>query len=384
MVSSGICSLEDEADATVPCWYTAIRSGNNVLEAAMYFGPAILLAMRMRRGTTTARLLKVLWNCIAFACIGSAISLLLKSLAALAIGRHEVLVGSIPLGVSMTTVGILSYHQSFIRRVQAWLMSRGEAATAAAGISELLGGRSIEQLLAKSRGSFKFVYADRILREDMADNKPNPALRLLTEQGSLGHVDAFLSHSWHDDVDKKWLVLQEWREEFKRNHKGKEPRLWIDKYCIDQNNIDDSLACLPIYLAGCTKLLILCGTTYLKRLWCLVEIFVFQEMGGQQSNMEVRLLDHSQRRSVISDESMKQQQTMMASATFQQVQDQLENFDPREAACFTDYDTLRLHGVIEATGCDRIAKLVTTVFMVATPAPHRHTSQHTDTAPRII
>merc|ERR1719498_1823720 len=106
------------------------------------------------------------------------------------------------------------------------------------------------------------------------------------ERGQLGHVDAFISHSWWDDPRLKWTHLQAWREEFKKR-KGREPRLWIDKYCIDQNNIDESLASLPVYLAGCRKLVILCGKTYLKRLWCIVELFVFLEMGGEVRNLDV-------------------------------------------------------------------------------------------------
>ena len=37
--------------------------------------------------------------------------------------------------------------------------------------------------------------------------------------------------------------------------------------CIDQLNIDASLACLPIFLSGCKKLLMLVGSTYVTRLW---------------------------------------------------------------------------------------------------------------------
>ena len=40
-----------------------------------------------------------------------------------------------------------------------------------------------------------------------------------------------------------------------------------DKACIDQNNIDQALACLPIFLAGCKTLLITAGPTYCTRLW---------------------------------------------------------------------------------------------------------------------
>merc|ERR1712232_60823 len=126
---------------------------------------------------------------------------------------------------------------------------------------------------------------------EMATNVPDPTLSRLRMKATLGNVDAFLSHSWHDDAVLKWKRLQEWREEFKSRKQGREPRLWIDKYCIDQNNIDESLACLPIYLSACKKLLILCGKTYLQRLWCVIEIAVFTEMGGDLTNLEVYLLD---------------------------------------------------------------------------------------------
>merc|ERR1712232_860328 len=123
---------------------------------------------------------------------------------------------------------------------------------------------------------------------------PNSELASLTEKGKLGHIDAFVSHSWHDNPQIKWRVLQEWRAEFKRTHEGREPKLWIDKYCVDQNNIDESLACLPVYLAGCKQLLVLCGTTYLKRLWCLIEVVVYAELGASSANLQVLLLEDSQ------------------------------------------------------------------------------------------
>merc|ERR1712176_277566 len=49
---------------------------------------------------------------------------------------------------------------------------------------------------------------------------------------------------------------------------------------IDQNNIDDDLRCLPIFLSGCKHLVIMVGKTYLSRLWCILEIFTFVHMGG--------------------------------------------------------------------------------------------------------
>eukprot|EP00964_Phaeocystis_antarctica_P078319 scaffold48710_cov67-Phaeocystis_antarctica.AAC.3 len=48
-----------------------------------------------------------------------------------------------------------------------------------------------------------------------------------------------------------------------------------DKACIDQNNIQQSLACLPVFLAGCQTLLVVAGPTYCARLWCVMELFTF-------------------------------------------------------------------------------------------------------------
>ena len=218
--------------------------------------------------------------------------------------------------------------------VQSWLMSRGEGAAAAAGVAEMLGGRTVEEVLKLARSHFLRVKANKITKEDMAENTPNPNLRQHTKPERLGSVDAFLSHSWSDSAELKWVALQEWIEGFKKEH-GREPSFWIDKYCIDQNSIEESLACLPVFLAGCRKLVVLCGPTYLSRLWCLIEIMVFIEMGGDVNNLEVKLLEQG---------------------------DFIQTFDPRNARCFSDDDTERLLSIIEVTGYDRISTLVRNVF----------------------
>ena len=99
-------------------------------------------------------------------------------------------------------------------------MSRGGAATAAASIAVLLAGQSPEQVLTNARNNFLYVSGDSILQEDMFDNEPNPELVALSKKGKLGHVDAFLSHSWHDDPVAKWACLQAYRESFKKKHNG--------------------------------------------------------------------------------------------------------------------------------------------------------------------
>jgi len=123
----------------------------------------------------------------------------------------------------------------------------------------------------------------------MANNKPERQLFALSRPAQLGEVDAFLSHSWHDDPTAKWAAIQRWRRSFKAEH-GREPEVWLDKICLDQTNIDESLQCLPIFLSGCKQLLAVVGNTYLTRLWCIVELFVFLETGGRLENLSVEPL----------------------------------------------------------------------------------------------
>ena len=81
-------------------------------------------------------------------------------------------------------------------------------------------------------------------------------------------IDYFVSHSWKDDPDIKFDALEAEAERFKKKH-SRYPTLWIDKFCLDQNNITDGLKVLPIYVEMARQMLICCGPTYAKRLWCV-------------------------------------------------------------------------------------------------------------------
>jgi len=245
--------------------------------------------------------------------------------------------GVLSLTYGMT--GVFNWCQRHrLEKLQSWLMSLGEATAVAASIAELLQEKDAKEVLKLAQRHFRCVSADKLTWGDMKDNIPNPALRVHTGAALLGQVDAFVSHSWSDDPHLKWQSLQIWREEFKRV-RGREPKLWIDKYCIDQENISDSLACLPVYLAACSWLLVLCGKTYLSRLWCVVEIFVFVEMGGTLENLHV---------SLCGDAS--------------EIDGTVRNFSTKNARCFTAADTTRLQDVVQATHAGRIDKFIKHVF----------------------
>ena len=223
---------------------------------------------------------------------------------------------------------ILNYPGRLRTLVRTFLLSRIEHGTAVS-VAGFLGGKSSEHIHSTAKRLFRGVTLDMVEKEAMASSTPDPLLLEKTVPAMLGQVDAFLSHSWHDDSELKWEQLQIYREEFKQANGGREPLIWIDKYCLDQNNLTDGLMCLPVFLAGCNSLLVLAGTTYSRRLWCVMELFIFLIMGGSETAVDVRLLcnnlDTAEREALIQD---------------------LESFDAKQAKCSVQDDEDRMLGAI--------------------------------------
>lgn len=112
----------------------------------------------------------------------------------------------------------------------------------------------------------------------------------LAKSADLGDGDAFISHSWSDSMrslDKKEALFHQFCKQFMEEHGGKQPFCWIDKFCLDQKDLDVSLACLPIFLMSCRTLVILAGPTWSDRLWCIFELFCFIRMGGTIDRVHV-------------------------------------------------------------------------------------------------
>lgn len=151
-------------------------------------------------------------------------------------------------------------------------------------------------------------------------------LSKLTKHAALGECDAFISHSWHDPADPKWAALRAWADDFE-NGAGRPPNIWLDKACIDQDNIVESLAALPLFLAGCKRLVVVAGPTYAQRLWCVIEIFTFLYMGGKKERIDV---------------------LPIGDGTRAQINERFMAFDAQHAKCFLEEDRERLLGVVEA------------------------------------
>jgi len=161
------------------------------------------------------------------------------------------------------------------------------AKRAAASVAGLLGDCSPDEVLVKSRERFRCVLPRVLRAEDMRKPDPDPFLYVLSKSASLGSCDAFVSHSWSDDADAKWAVLQEWCASFRAQH-GREPSLWIDKFCINQADVGADLQCLPVFMCGCKELLVLSGITYFSRLWCIIELFTHHHAGSGNRKLTVK------------------------------------------------------------------------------------------------
>jgi hypothetical protein len=240
-------------------------------------------------------------------------------------------VGQIPVDVGVL---YLVNNRKFLlgaqSRIRRWADGAG-ASSAAASLACLIGSMDPKEAMDQAKARFRYVSLEKLAFEDLSDNTPDPALHL--EQARLvkfGRCDAFISHSWHDDPDAKWAALQAWRASFVQE-RGREPRLWIDKVCIDQNNIDLDLRCLPIFLSGCDRLVVLCGNTYLSRLWCIMEIFSYIMMGGRLSHIDLIPIVPSD-----TDED-----------PVSRIQSSFEDFDAGACECFQESDKEKMLSVIQ-------------------------------------
>lgn len=146
--------------------------------------------------------------------------------------------------------------------------------------------------------------------------------------GTEEHIDYFISHSWHDDAQKKFEVLSKAALNFSSKHK-RDPTFWLDKVCIDQNAISDGLRLLPLNLVACNEVLVIAGETFASRLWCaweLCTLFAFSETAADR----VRF--------------------MSTSGTDDAALQQLESFDVCGAHCYDPNEQARLMKVIGAVG----------------------------------
>jgi len=209
----------------------------------------------------------------------------------------------------------------------------------AASIASLVGNRSTRQALALAKKTFRAIAMDSLSQSDFLTNK-DTGLFQKTEIAKLGECDSFISHSWSDDPYEKWAKLTEFNEDFKLDY-GKNAKVWLDKACINQDDIDASLACLPVFLSGCSQLFIVAGPTYVTRLWCVMELYTFVQMGGNTDRIIVRSIQGSPA-----------------------MRDGLMQFDASKAMCYKVEDRQKLLAIIESSfgSFNTFNKIMRTLF----------------------
>jgi hypothetical protein len=119
------------------------------------------------------------------------------------------------------------------------------------------------------------------------------------------------------------------------------PKCRFDRLCIDQANIAAQLPALPVYLAGCKRLLALQGHTYIQRIWCVIELHVFCQMGASLDQIVFVRLDD-----FVADQKAESSR----SAQTESDEARLREFDVRHAEATDPDDKARLLAVIEGSG----------------------------------
>jgi hypothetical protein len=224
------------------------------------------------------------------------------------------------------------------------LSNRGDAGRAA-GVAALIGKKDVNLVLAQARRCFQAVPFAKLRREHFATNQADADLmKGIAQRCQLGEVDAFLSHSWHDDPSEKWATLCAWAAAFEAKH-GRPPLVWFDKACLDQKDIEDQLAALPVFLAGSRTLLCVVGPTYIERIWCIIEIFTFLRMGGTAERLTVLPIgDGSEELAALTPRDLELREEDLLNGALER----FRAFEVSAAKCFSEEQLLHLLSVIES------------------------------------
>eukprot|EP00937_MAST-01D_sp_MAST-1D-sp2_P002608 g2608.t1 len=198
-------------------------------------------------------------------------------------------------------------------------------------------------LLQRGRKLLRRVPIRSISVALLADELAWPEAKKLAEPCEPHEIDFFISHSWHDDPHEKYRKLMAFAAEYRRKN-GRDPTCWLDKVrcaarahrslrvhgqsicCIDQSRIMEGLSCLPVFLTACRAILLLGGSTYTGRLWCIWELYV-HFVFRPHSPISIIPLGNEAEFSLA---------------------DEVRDFDARNAHCFDPNEERRIRHAIDA------------------------------------
>lgn len=193
-------------------------------------------------------------------------------------------------------------------------------------------------LLTAATQALRCVRAADMTAELLKQNVPGQQvnvkdLHVLAHPANPGEIDRFFSNSWHDDGAIKYAKLETYIRTFTHVY-GREPTFWIDKVCIDQDDLSTGLKVLPINLMACKGVLMALGPSYPSRLWCVWELFTlmaFMPMEQVFEKIDVMPLEEGNGESLLR---------------------KLQTFDYKHAHCYDPNEEARLKKTIETIGGD--------------------------------
>ena len=249
---------------------------------------------------------------------------------------------------------VLLLHKSNRRKVHRLLQrwDHNGMSQSAATVAAMCGGIDAKGAIAFAQKSFRRLPFDALYKEDLEfarvearqRQESNSTLADASLPAVFGEVDAFVSHGWADDYLCRYDALKQWAVAYSVEHKGgKLPDIWFDKACLNLK-LEESLKCLPVFLTGCTHLVVLAGDQYTTRLWCVLEVFTFLRIGSSIDMMVILPLIYTDK-----DDGKEQDNNQMAARleAESRVQRQFATFDVNHAQCYAA-DRDKLLSLIEA------------------------------------
>jgi CRP-like cAMP-binding protein len=212
-------------------------------------------------------------------------------------------------------------------------------------------GRTEAMLVKLARKRLRRVKWSKIRDDPGVLSRRSSSDYELSEPCEPGTIDFFVSHSHKDDPNAKFRELHALAERFEEQH-GREPTFWLDKVCIDTRDLSEQLKCLPLFVMACSKFLILHSPTYVKRLWCIWELYTCFAMEVPTRRIQVLSLKPD------TDQEVETGDWEGSTLEWLDPEEQLQTFNVHDAHCNSAADEQKIRSIIRATGTQSFNKTI--------------------------
>ena len=166
------------------------------------------------------------------------------------------------LCISFAMMALLGYPRTLSKRIlrclNAWLIPdvSEEANVLHATIATMVGS-PFRAVASDALSKLRCVSLADVTLEEFSFNRPDPQCYLKSKECKFKEIDFFVSHSWSDNSEVKWGVIQRVREEFKAQNGGREPLIWFDNGLPNPNpnpKLNPNPKTLTLTRAGSTSI----------------------------------------------------------------------------------------------------------------------------------